>query len=239
MPINWVPRDASPWLRLAVALLVGGCPVGCDASSTTNAAGSAPASGSSQDNAQAEKGVRAAFEAYRAAVLARDGQAATATVDRKTIELYETYLTYARTADRKELKQLDLMAKFIVLRIRHEFDAQALSKLTGVTLFAHGVTQGWVSDAQLRNAKITRVKIRGPWASVYVEQAPTVPVFHFSKDGSRWKFAIWKAMVLGEAAMKEWVRKDQPKNEEEWVAKAIESVSPKKFDRALLDGPPQ
>jgi hypothetical protein len=186
-----------------------------------------------------EEQVRNAFERYRRALLARDGRTAADAVDRKTIELFDEYLRLARSATREELSRLDVMAKLMVLRLRHELDAKALAEHDGRSIFAHAIAKGWTSDAQARNAVIARVRIEGPWANLSVEQAPTVPLFFFAKDGDTWKMALWKTMVLAEQTLKEWVRKDGAASEEEWVIDIIEKVSPKKFDPAMLEGPPK
>lgn len=142
-------------------------------------------------------------------------------------------------ANREALLQLDIAAKFMVLRLRHELDGGTLAEVTGRALFRHSVEKGWTSDAQVRNAVLARVQIDGAWANISVEQAPTVPVFLFAREAGTWKMALWKTMALAEQALKHWVREDKAISEEEWVIDMIEKISPKRFDRAMLDGPPK
>lgn len=183
--------------------------------------------------------VRERFEAYRAAVLARDGKRASELVDRRTIEAYQTYLELARTVDRAGLLGLDWMGKMMVLRVRHEFDAGAIAAMTGLSLFIAGVEHGWISDASVRSIEVADVDVSGTNAAISVVQQPGVPVFHFIKEADGWKLVMWKLMAMSEPALQKMFVDSRQPDPLEWIVSTLEAISPRQFDRALLDGPPR
>lgn len=185
-----------------------------------------------------EEGVRTALEQYRKALLERDGELASRTVDKKTFETYQHYLELARTVDRAGLDALDLMAKLAVLRLRHELGAARLAVATGREIFALGVDKGWVSDNSVRNADIAKIAIDHTSASVSISAAPHVPIFFFFKEGDGWKFALWKTIAMAEPALQAMMAESGETDEVAYVVGLIEAISQRKFDRALLNGPP-
>jgi hypothetical protein len=195
----------------------------------------APSKAATQD----EAGVHAAFEAYRAAILARDGKSAVTLVDRKTIETYQQYLDLARTVDRAGLRRLDWMGKFMVLRLRHEFDRQALAALTGESLFVVSIERGWISDTAVRASRAANVTLDGPRAGLSLTERPDVPVFFFAWETDVWKFSLWKTFPLAELGMQKLFEQSKAKDELAWIVAVIEAISPRQFDPAMLEGPPR
>jgi hypothetical protein len=191
------------------------------------------------ESTQNEAAVRDAFEAYRAAALARDGKRARALLDRKTVETYQEYLTLARTVDRAGLKRLDWMGKFMVLRLRHEFDRKTLDAMTGDSLLVLSIERGWISDASVREAKIGEVRLDGARANMSLAQQPKTPIFFFVQEPDGWKFSLWKTFPLGEFVLQKAFEESGAKDEIVWVVSLIEALSPKRFDNALIDGPPK
>lgn len=193
--------------------------------------------GARQDTT-AEEAVRTAFEQYRKALLERDGELASRTVDRRTLETYQRYLELAQTIDRAGLDALDLLAKLFVLRLRHELDAAQLAAATGREIFALGVDNGWISDSSVRDTEIAKITIDNTSASVSIRRAPNVPLFFFSKEGVSWKFALWKMFPIVEPALRKMMAESGETDEVAYVISIIEAVSPRKFDRTPLTGPP-
>lgn len=196
------------------------------------------ASGGATQDTTEEEGIRTAFEQYRTALLERDGELASRTVDSRTLETYQRYLELAQTVDRAGLDALDLLAKLFVLRLRHELDAAQLAAATGREIFALGVDNGWISDSSVRDTEIAKITIDNTSASVSIRRAPNVPLFFFSKEGASWKFALWKMFPIVEPALRKMMAESGETDEVAYVISIIEAVSPRKFDRTLLTGPP-
>jgi hypothetical protein len=205
----------------------------------TPAAATPRPSSTAAESTQNEAAVREAFDAYRAAVLVRDGKRARALLDRKTVETYQEYITLARTVDRAGLKRLDWMGKLMVLRLRHEFDRKTLDTMTGESLLVLSIERGLISDASVREAKIGEVRIDGLRANISLVQQPKMPIFFFVQEPDGWKFSLWKSFPLGEIALQKAFEESGAKDEIEWVVALIETLSPKRFDKAVLDGPPR
>lgn len=132
------------------------------------------------------------FEAYRGALLAKDGKRSLALVDRGTIDTYEQLLGQVRTVDRAGLERLDWSGKMSVLLARHEFDAAALAGMTGASMFMTGVERGWIDAGGVRDIKVARVEVAGEVAWLSLAQAPGVPMFHFVKQAGDWKIELDK-----------------------------------------------
>lgn len=185
-----------------------------------------------------EAGARAVYEAYRAAMLARDGRRALSLVDRRTIEAYERYVELALTVDRAGLTRLGWTAKFMVLRIRHGFDRRALEAMTGASLFILAIERGWYADAGVADVEIAAVRIAGLHADITYTVEPDVPVHFLAWEPGGWRLALWKTIPLVDRALQPMFEGSGAPDEVEWIVSLIEADSPKKFDRALLDGPP-
>ena len=112
--------------------------------------------------------MRAAFDRYRNALLNRNGSQAADLVDRRTIDQYEEYVGLARTVDRKGPRNQELLAKLVVLRLRHDFDATSLATLSGRKLFETSVEKGWIADSQLESTVLGKVTVDGGQASVSI-----------------------------------------------------------------------
>lgn len=226
---------------LVVAILLAAFDVNRSPAHSLGATSSTPMPGTSvgaRQDTTAEEAVRTTFERYRKALLERDGELASRAVDKKTLEAYQGYLDLARTVDRSELDDLDLLAKLMVLRLRHELDAAKLAAATGRGVFAMAVENGWISDNSVRDAAIAKIAVDHTSASASIRRNPKVPLFFFFKEGDSWKFALWKLFPVVEPVLRTLMAASGETDEVAYVVALIEAVSPRKFDRALLHGPP-
>ena len=89
--------------------------------------------------------VRAVLQGYFAAVLRRDGAAATQAVTRETRAYYARMRDLALTAPEAQVRALPLMDRVSVLMYRHRVPADVLRTLAGDAAFAHTVSEGWVA----------------------------------------------------------------------------------------------
>lgn len=180
-----------------------------------------------------------AFLQYRSALLKGDAAKAAELVDTRTIVYYNQILTNALEMPHQKLRQLDYLSKFMVLRIRHEFNKSQLEKMSGMDLFKIGVDKGWISTSTVANidrlAKIN-VDVDLNKATASIPRFPNTPALYFRKESGRWKLALWRSFELVNLAMRLTVEKSGL-TEEEFILKSINMLSSKKVDTRILSGP--
>jgi hypothetical protein len=137
-----------------------------------------------------EAGVRAAFEAYRAALLARDGQAALPHVAAAVFEYYGDVQRLALYAMADEVRARPLHDQMFVLLLRHRLAPQRLRDMTPRELFAYGVDQGWIGEESTRRQQIDRVWVHGNMANVTINQGgrPSPLDYSFVRQEGAWKW---------------------------------------------------
>ena len=185
----------------------------------------------------AKQAIQNTFSQYRKALLERDSSGAADMVDSRTIALYAQILTDALNMPHEKLSQLDFISKFILLRVRHEFNRSQIEKMSGRDLFKLGVDRGWISNSTVTNVdRLARIEIDADKASASIPQAPGVTALYFQKESGQWKLALWQSFRIANLAMKAQVEKSGL-TEEEFILKTINTLSSKKVNARILSGP--
>jgi hypothetical protein len=197
-------------------------------------AGSAVAA--ADDQAAEVVAVKQVFSAYKTALLEGNGSAAADVVNGGTIQYYSDILEHVLHTPRAKLGELDLISKFMVLRIRHELTKPEIEKLTGRELFVLGVNKGWISKATVAEIELIEIKVREKDASGSIAVAPQLPVFHFRKESGVWKLNLLASFELGNRAIKAQIA-ESGLTEEQFILQALEAISPRRVDQRILDGP--
>jgi hypothetical protein len=137
-----------------------------------------------------EAAVRAAFEAYRAALLARDGEAALPHVAEAVFEYYGDMQRLALYATANEVRARPLPDQLYVLMLRTRIPTRRLREMTPRELFAHGVAQGWIGEESTRQQRVGRVLVNGNMAGAAVMQGgrPSPLRFAFVRRDGAWKW---------------------------------------------------
>jgi hypothetical protein len=137
-----------------------------------------------------EAPIRATFEAYRSALLARDGEGAVPHVSQSVLEYYGYVRDLALYASAAEVRARPLSDQLFVLLLRHRIPSARLRGMTGREVFAHGVAQGWISDEQTRTQQVGRIGVTGNMASaeLLVGGRRSPVVLHFVRQEGAWKW---------------------------------------------------
>jgi hypothetical protein len=137
-----------------------------------------------------EAAVRAAFDAYRAAALARDGEASLAYVADAVIEYYGEVRRLALYATADEVRARPLPDQLYVLLLRLRIPVERLRTMTGRELFAHGLTQGWIDPENTRAMRMDAVLVQGNLATGFTTlNGQRSPVdLHFVRRDGAWKW---------------------------------------------------
>lgn len=172
------------------------------------------------------KQVRAAFEAYRKALTAKDGKRAADAVDAASLDYYDQMKALALTATEEALKQRSMVDRLIVLRLRLQIGLEKLLKLDGRALLRHGVDQGWISAQSVKEAELGEVAIEGDKATAeYVRQGQVTPLrFEFRREAKRWRLSLVPLMQVGEPSLKA-LAQQLGRDENELVVSLLEKVS--------------
>jgi hypothetical protein len=103
--------------------------------------------------------VRAQFDRYRAALVARDGAAAVALVTPASLAYHEHLRDLALRAPREQVAALPITDRLMVFRLRHEFTAAELRPLSGADLVRTGVEEAWSSPKTLQPITLATVEL--------------------------------------------------------------------------------
>lgn len=185
-----------------------------------------------------EEGVREAFEAYRTALLAQDGEAALRTVDGRTVAFYGRSVRQALRADSVTVAALPLVERLTVLSLRHRVPLATLESFTGRTAFVYAVDQGWIGRGDVENARIHRVEIGDKEAVAYLERGGgrRAGTFVFRRSGNGWHLDLTSAFEEGTEELLALVQ-SLDMTSDEFIAYALTLVSDEPVTDALWHPP--
>lgn len=177
--------------------------------------------------------IQSTFSRYKSALLSANGKAAAEEVCSQTILWYEKARNDALSMKRVQLNRVDILRKFSILRLRHEFSKQQLENMDGKQLFIIGVNNGWISPDSVRTTRLDRIEAAADQAKAYIKTSPLTPAFHFIKENKKWKLALVKSFPLVIKTFK--AMKPPDVNEDEWIITLLEMVSKKKVDKKIFE----
>jgi hypothetical protein len=179
------------------------------------------------DRAEAKESaaVRAAFEAYRTALLARDGEAASALVDRETIEHFDRMVDHARRAPAAIVRQQSRFTQVLILSLRHRVPREVVLDATGEEVFRRGIEEGWIGT-ELARMELGTIAAYGDVATaeILVAGKKTGVHYTFRREANAWKLALVPAMALVDQSLGDILRKIGP-DEETAMLTVLERVS--------------
>jgi hypothetical protein len=192
-------------------------------------------SGCSSDAADKEA-VRKAFDAYKTAILAGDGDAAAASVSQTTLDQYQKYVDWALHADRATVQALPLLDKMQVLTLRHRIPHDKWQGMTGESAFIYAVNNNWIGKNQVEAAELGDIYpyvVRAS-ADVIMNKKKTRVRFFFLKEKGAWKFDLVRLMEGFDAALKAELKRSRVPADK-FILDAIGSVSGNKPTDAIWE----
>jgi len=183
--------------------------------------------------------VTKAFLAYQKAILNSDGKTAVRYVSANTLLYYDAMFKNAREADKTALLKLSFVNRLMALamRVRTPRDQLLAPKFTGESVFVFAVEKGMVGKSTVIDLKVERVTINDRFAKVSVsrngkEYAP----FHFYLEQGVWKVDLEQMAQMSNMMMLQLLKRENIA-EEEFIFKALESVSGRKVTETVYDPP--
>lgn len=185
-----------------------------------------------------EAAVRAAFEAYRAALLARDGDAALLHVSEATFEYYGEVQRMALYATADEVRARPLPDQLYVLMLRTRIPTERLRAMTPRELFAHGVVQGWIGEESTRTMQVGRIFVDGGRASAPVlqEGRPSPLHLHFVRQDGAWKWDMLGVIQLMDPLFRQ-LAEGAGATPEALLLQVVEGVAKRRLPPTVWDPP--
>lgn len=187
-----------------------------------------------------ETAVRAAFAAYKSAVLARQGERAADQVTTGTLREYARYRELALSAPRTELEALPMTERLQVLIIRARVPARDLRAMDGRTVFTHAVDRGWIGREGVERSELGTLRVDGDHAAAPLKIG-TVEMpfdFEFEREQGRWHFNLIPLVTMSEDVFKQLARQNGV-SENEMVMTLVRGLSEAPVDDSLWDPPAQ
>lgn len=178
--------------------------------------------------------VQMAFDGYKSAILTMDGARAAELVSERTIEEYQNYVDWARSADRKTLESLSLINRFQVIILRHRIPARELGELNGRTAFIYAVDRDWIGKNGVIRTTLGAIDTSDgrATAEVLIGGQKTPNRFQFIKEQKQWRFDLITVMWDANSAFQA-LAKQQGISEEELIFSLVETVSGKKVPETI------
>ncbi|MEM1446010.1 MAG: hypothetical protein AAGF84_08150 [Planctomycetota bacterium] len=175
--------------------------LGCEEAGPTSTSTSAM----SRDTASEEAEIRGVFEAYRQAVLDRDGLTAVGLVSQSTLTYYDRGVDWILHADEAETKALSLLDRFLVVITRHRIPADELRTMTGRDLCVVGVDRGWTSDESTSAMRMGDLKVfnRSAKGTLVTNEGRAPDLVQFDLEAGSWKLDLIPMLRVAEPGMKQ------------------------------------
>jgi len=130
----------------------------------------------------------AAWEAYKTAILATDGPAASKVVSEGTFASYQVTLDRALTMERAMLEAEDVMDILMVLAVRAQLSLSQIDGLNGRQFFELGVDHGLINETTVRDISFDGAEITGDQARLTTSNATqTTRGMPMLREAGGWK----------------------------------------------------
>ncbi len=191
-------------LMLCGGLVLGGAGACGSGSERTAGSRSTVATPSSDADAGSQAAdVRATFDQYAAAALARDGEQATAQLSASTVAFYDEMRQAALTLPKDELAGRTPVQQITIMVMRAEFAVADLEALTPEGVLAKAIDLGLVGESGIGQTKMEDVQVRGDvaLADAVTPAGRLENVFTFLREGGKWKLDLEAFQDRGNAGL--------------------------------------
>lgn len=183
-----------------------------------------------------EDEVRKAWENYRTAILAQDGDAAYALIDRGTRGYYHELLQAVIYARPRDMPQLMIMVKLAVIQSRRDIPAAQLLEFDAEAYFEHSVERGWFSKETMRTISLVAIEVDGDRARSSVERDGQIvrSGYEFRREDGAWRINLMPALIAGEWALQQIVGASG-KAEDDFIFDLVEAHSGARPDASIWE----
>ncbi|MBL8022621.1 MAG: WD40 repeat domain-containing protein [Leptospirales bacterium] len=179
------------------------------------------------------------FLAYQKAILNSDGKTAVRYVNSQTLKWFASIFAHAREADKATLLKLSFMNRLMALSMRARTPTEKLLSrdYSGESVFVYGVENGMIGKSSVIDLRVEKVTINDKFAKVSVSRGgkETAP-FHFYLESGIWKVDLEQLSAMSNMTILEMI-KQRGMTEEEFIFKALESLTGKKVTQEIYKPP--
>lgn len=182
--------------------------------------------------------MRATFEAYRQALLMRDGKSAAALLSNETVNYYRAIAELAGTGGADQIKARPLVDRLTITMLRVLRPPGELAALDGRTLFQYAVEVGLVDSSSIEGNSLGRVRITGDLAlaQVVVQGQPLPVDYAFVRAGADWKLNTVPILPTVNEDMKKAAAQAKL-SEDDFIFKTVEAATGLKIDGRIYEKP--
>jgi hypothetical protein len=146
--------------------------------------------------------VRAAFDTYTKAALAKDGTTAVSVMASPAFAFFDDMRKLALTATEQELATQKLSTRLMAYTMRGGMDPAIVRTASPQDLVKGAIDKGLVGEQGIKNLELGEVTVKGDTADVEVmsrgKKAPFT--LRFAREDGRWKFDMLPLLELTDAA---------------------------------------
>ncbi len=179
--------------------------------------------------------VRTCFNDYLTAIGNKDGKAAVAIVDSRTVTYYDTILDHALKSKSDVVRGLPILDKTMVLMLRSRVPADELRKMDARAVFIHTVDEGWVAtDRTIFD--IGQIDVNGDRAfGQHLMRGQETPYkCRFVKEDGKWKIDITSLYSSGEAEFEKAIKESQM-SEDDFLTRVLSMTAKKPVDASIWE----
>ncbi|WP_340119067.1 hypothetical protein [Pelagibius sp. 7325] len=175
-------------------------------------------------------GVQESFLAYKAAILASDGEAVADLVTQESRDYYRKLADQALTLDREALHKIHLSDRLNAMLLRHSLEPEQLESMSGGAVVSYAVDRGWIGRGGADQLQLGHYQVDGDRASGSIlrpdgEASPFK--MEFEKEEGRWLLDLVALTQLTRAAF-EYSVQQTGLSEDEFVVLMLEHASGRK-----------
>jgi hypothetical protein len=163
------------------------------------------------ESAADQAAVRQAFDAYRAALTAKDGKTAASLLTAESIEYYANLKKLALTAPESYLRRARMSDQLAVIDLRVSVPAENLRRWSAAQLAGDAVNRGETQSTVVARLSAGTIEVAGDTGTVQVKldgKAFEYKLTFYREDG-QWKFRLIPILEATEGALRRRVQEDQ------------------------------
>lgn len=160
--------------------------------------------------------IQKTFTGYKTAILQKNGTDAIKYVDKTTIDYYAKMLDFAININSKELQELSLLDKLMVLSLRHRATFNDLNSFNGETLLIWAINSGMIGEESVKNTTLGKIEIEGYKAKgQFINNGQITPFYYkFVKPGESWKIDLTSIFAISERGLNQLARQQNMTHQE-------------------------
>ncbi|MBI39578.1 MAG: hypothetical protein CMF59_08260 [Leptospiraceae bacterium] len=165
----------------------------------------------SQCSAPPEEQIQETFQAYKKAILKKDGETAYKQIDKNTRDYYALMLDHAMNLPAEKTRELTFVNQIIVLMARHMIEQEQIRAMDGKAFFVYAVNQGWIDERQVQGMEIEIQKVDGDKATTHIKRGEvTAPMgFDFRREDAGWRIDLTSVLEIAEQQFQGMIQRSQ------------------------------